>query len=317
MQRSTTALLLKNLPYSANAQSLTGMCERHGTLVKFALASPRTLAVAEFAEAADAKAAFKGLAFRRYGDAPLYVEFAPLGIFTGDAGHAPTSFDAAEELGAKSQAARSDRALQISNLPPQSSGAAVRSACELYAGQGSVISARLTKEGRRIGSWVAHVEFRDAKSAELAERGVHGERIHGREVEARMAESSGGEAASTTSADSSSVKMEEPKLLVRNVAFEASRKEVRELFRPFGELRAVRLPKKVGGNHRGFAFVEFASKRDATSAMNALARAHFYGRHLVVEPAKQAEGIEELRERAKRTALLAPSESSLKRQKTA
>ena len=37
------------------------------------------------------------------------------------------------------------------------------------------------------------------------------------------------------------------------------------LFRPFGELKSVRLPKKsIGsGSHRGFAFIEFLTKQDA------------------------------------------------------
>lgn len=36
-------------------------------------------------------------------------------------------------------------------------------------------------------------------------------------------------------------------------------------FRAFGELKAVRLPKKMvgDGNHRGFGFVEYYTKSDA------------------------------------------------------
>lgn len=36
-------------------------------------------------------------------------------------------------------------------------------------------------------------------------------------------------------------------------------------FRVFGDLKAVRLPKKLVGNekHRGFAFVEYSTKKDA------------------------------------------------------
>ena len=48
-----------------------------------------------------------------------------------------------------------------------------------------------------------------------------------------------------------------PKLVVRNVPFEASQREVEDIFKTFGQLKAVRLPKKVTGSHRGFAFVEF------------------------------------------------------------
>jgi len=54
------------------------------------------------------------------------------------------------------------------------------------------------------------------------------------------------------------------KLMIRNIPFEANKKEIHDLFQPFGELKSVRLPRKEGGKgHRGFAFVEFLTKDDA------------------------------------------------------
>ena len=40
------------------------------------------------------------------------------------------------------------------------------------------------------------------------------------------------------------------KLVVRNVAFEATRKDVAALFAPFGQIKSCRLPKKFDGSHR-------------------------------------------------------------------
>ncbi|EKE39532.1 RNA recognition motif domain containing protein [Entamoeba nuttalli P19] len=79
------------------------------------------------------------------------------------------------------------------------------------------------------------------------------------------------------------------KLLVKNVPFETNIKEVRELFRTYGTLRGVRLPKKVDGQNKGFAFVEYATKQEAANAMAALKNSHFYGRHLIIEYAKDTE----------------------------
>ena len=55
-------------------------------------------------------------------------------------------------------------------------------------------------------------------------------------------------------------------------------KEVRELFGAFGQLKTVRMPEKFDGTHRGFAFVEFASKGEATKAIStaALRATHLY-----------------------------------------
>ena len=40
------------------------------------------------------------------------------------------------------------------------------------------------------------------------------------------------------------------KLVVRNVAFEATRKEVMSLFSPFGHMKSCRLPQKFDGTPR-------------------------------------------------------------------
>ena len=81
------------------------------------------------------------------------------------------------------------------------------------------------------------------------------------------------------------------KLLVRNVPFEASRNELRELFGSFGQLKSLRQPKKFDGTSRGFAFVEYVSSDDAKTAIKALASTHLLGRKLVVEYAKEEANV--------------------------
>jgi multiple RNA-binding domain-containing protein 1 len=87
------------------------------------------------------------------------------------------------------------------------------------------------------------------------------------------------------------------KVVVRNVAFEATRKDLMGLFGPFGHIKSCRLPKKFDGSHRGFAFVEFVTKQEAENAMDGVGGIHLYGRRLVVEYAAQGEeeGLTELR----------------------
>jgi len=73
------------------------------------------------------------------------------------------------------------------------------------------------------------------------------------------------------------------KLLVRNLAFEATKGDLQGLFTPFGAVKSIRLPKKFNGSTRGFAFVEFLTHAEAVAAKRALADTHLYGRHLVTE----------------------------------
>lgn len=63
-----------------------------------------------------------------------------------------------------------------------------------------------------------------------------------------------------------SLKQTGSKILVRNIPFQATVNEVRDLFKAFGELKSIRIPKKMTPGedaHRGFGFVDFVSKSDA------------------------------------------------------
>lgn len=84
------------------------------------------------------------------------------------------------------------------------------------------------------------------------------------------------------------------------------------------QLKAVRLPRKFDGSHRGFAFVEFLTRQEAAAAMEALAACvpaparghaacsrtlppsstHLYGRKLVVEWSEAKDEVQAARERA-------------------
>ncbi|KAJ1346838.1 hypothetical protein KIN20_001741 [Parelaphostrongylus tenuis] len=90
------------------------------------------------------------------------------------------------------------------------------------------------------------------------------------------------------------------KLLVRNIPFQATIKEIESLFSSFGEVKSIRIPKKVGSRnqHRGFGFVDFISIGEAKRAFESLVHStHIYGRRLVLEWAKQDDTIQEMREK--------------------
>ena len=85
--------------------------------------------------------------------------------------------------------------------------------------------------------------------------------------------------------------------MVRNVAFEATKRDIQKLFNPFGTLKSCRLPKKFDGNHRGFAFVELSTKREASAALEALRGTHLYGRRVTIERAEDGDDVATIREK--------------------
>ena len=77
--------------------------------------------------------------------------------------------------------------------------------------------------------------------------------------------------------------------LVKNLAFEATRNDLRELFGAFGQIKSVRIPRKFDGGTRGFGFVDFLTREEAVNCLNALENAHLYGRRLVIDWAEETE----------------------------
>ncbi|CBZ24386.1 conserved hypothetical protein [Leishmania mexicana MHOM/GT/2001/U1103] len=129
-----------------------------------------------------------------------------------------------------------------------------------------------------------HDEFDPTKTAVIARRRAGG-----------VSPDNGGSGAISNSASVSKVPpgSDPQKLIVKNLPFEATEKDVRELFSAFSEIRTVRVPRKSHAfsshrenNHRGFAFVEFLSEAEAARALETLKATHLYGRHLVLQYAK-------------------------------
>ncbi|AFN83466.1 polyadenylate binding protein 2 [Encephalitozoon romaleae SJ-2008] len=76
------------------------------------------------------------------------------------------------------------------------------------------------------------------------------------------------------------------KLLVRNVPFQASEKEIRKIFDSF-HVVDVRIPIKREGTSRGFCFVTLGSPDEVDAAIRHFGSStHLYGRRLVLEKAK-------------------------------
>ena len=163
-----------------------------------------------------------------------------------------------------------------------------------------------TPENRSLSMGYGFVELASHEIAKKAMKMLQGKLIDGHSLQLAM---SSQRSSSRTKKSANPTGTKTPtKIMVRNVPFQATRKEILKLFGTFGQLKKVRLPKKFDGSHRGFAFVEYLTGKEALTAMNALSRTHLYGRHLVLEWASVEEetdsnkNMDRLREKAKRDA---------------
>ena len=64
-----------------------------------------------------------------------------------------------------------------------------------------------------------------------------------------------------------------------------------------GQLKSVRLPKRFDARSRGFAFLDFVSRREAENVYTTLKHTHLLGRHLVLQWAEEEPDIDALRQK--------------------
>ncbi|KAK0532014.1 Multiple RNA-binding domain-containing protein 1 [Tilletia horrida] len=122
--------------------------------------------------------------------------------------------------------------------------------------------------------------FKSADAAQRAQKAMDGYLLDGHTLNVKFAKR--GHDADDAPASSMSKSTSSTKLMVKNLPFETTKKDVRELFAAHGQVRSVRLPKRIDNRPRGFAFVEFVSHREAEAAKEALKHTRLLGRHLVI-----------------------------------
>lgn len=83
IERSKTVILVKNIPFNSEESELSTMFSKFGSVNKVVLPPTKTIALVEFLEPSEARKAFKSLAYRLYQGAPLFLEWAPVGIMNG------------------------------------------------------------------------------------------------------------------------------------------------------------------------------------------------------------------------------------------
>ncbi|XRB20547.1 multiple RNA-binding domain-containing protein 1 [Pseudoscourfieldia marina] len=312
--RSRTALLLKNLAAGVREEELRSLLEAHGPLVRLVYPpNGAPLALAEFSEASDARRALRALCFRKLRTSPLYLEWAPRDVLDGAAKpQQANSTPASEDAGGKSapdaatdadaDAPRS-RSIYVRNLAFATDDAGLRAHAASIGSRrskrggtpwaGSLRAATVVKRPKpgsdgtkMLSAGFGFVELATPEEAARAARDLDGTVLDGHTLTAQVATGAlrGNGSASAAAAPSAIA----PKLVVRNVAFEATKKDLQQLFAAFGG-HSVRLPKRGDGRHKGYAFVEFATRSEAATAHSGAQSLHLYGRPLSVEYATAEE----------------------------
>ncbi|EOA16005.1 hypothetical protein CARUB_v10004134mg [Capsella rubella] len=302
--RSKHILLVKNLPFASTEKELAQMFGKFGSLDKIVLPPTKTLALVVFLEPAEARAAIKGMAYKRYKDAPLYLEWAPGNILESDNNEKKSDVveNDVRRVNVEHQVeidpdVTESNVLHVKNLSFKTTDESLKKHLTELVKQGKILSVKIikhVKNGKNLSSGYGFVEFDSVETAISVYRDLQGTVLDGHALILRFCENKRSDKVGKDSAkDKTSTKLH-----VKNVAFEATKNELKQLFSPFGQIKSLRLPKRNIGQYAGFAFVEFVTKQEALNAKKALSSTHFYGRHLVLEWANDDNSMEAIRKRS-------------------
>ncbi|XP_015191541.1 PREDICTED: probable RNA-binding protein 19 [Polistes dominula] len=348
--RSKNVILVKNLPAGTESKEIYNMFSKHGELGRVVMPPSGITALVEFLEPSEARKAFTKLAYTKFKHLPLYLEWAPDNSFTKklsesnknknkhnvqnklpdtvasvemnnvdkDKSNEKHSNEENKEMEEDDEEPEPETTIFVKNINFSTTESALK---EYFAKCGPIHYAMiatkkdLSNPGGKLSMGYGFVRYKYQHDANRALKTLQMTVLDGKTLELKRSERTLASDVKTAKKSSKVTPQTGTKILVRNVPFQATVQEIAELFKAFGELKAVRLPKKLIGaeKHRGFGFVEYYTRSEAKRAFQALCQStHLYGRRLVLEWAQKEEGIEEIR---KRTAKHFHEESVIKKSK--
>ncbi|KAN0047816.1 hypothetical protein ACTA71_002203 [Dictyostelium dimigraforme] len=341
-KRSNTVLLVKNIPFKTQEHELEELFSKFGELSRVVLSPARTIALIEYIHPNEAKIGFKNLAYSKFHHVPLYLEWAPEGVFKSPA---PIK-DIKKQSSSSSEASKDTKDIKDKKEDSTTAAATAKTTTTTttkstkgnegsqfvyiknlnwkttnetligkfkplndYVGVNIATKANPKNPSERLPCGFGFIEFSSKQGAYECIKKYHGCSIDGYEISLKLSDKNETNIQeinkrkelpenSKQSKPNSGSNKPSSKIIIKNLPFESTVKEIRKLFTAYGEIQSVRIPKKPNGGHRGFGFVEFLTEEEAKNAMDALGNSHFYGRHLVLQYAEQDKNIDELREKA-------------------
>ncbi|KAF1831588.1 RNA-binding domain-containing protein [Decorospora gaudefroyi] len=287
------AILVKNVPHGVTSDELRKLFEELGTVTKFLMPPTGMTAIIEFSNVAQAKTAFMSLSYRKMKDSILYLEKAPKDLFKeGFVFDVPEPIRADQPAGklsatdlledAPETETSNTATLYVRNLNFSTTTERLTEAFKPLSGfRSAKVKTKIDPKRGVLSMGFGFVEFNSPENATAALQAMQNHDLEGHKLQIK-ASHKGADAAEERRKEDAEKKAASTKIIIKNLPFEASKKDVRALFTPYGQLRSVRVPKKFDSSSRGFGFAEFTTKRDAINAMNALKNTHLLGRRLVL-----------------------------------
>ena len=290
--RGDTGILVKNFSYQTKESELKELFGSYGPLSRLLVPPSGTIAIVEFKDRNHARSAFAGLAYRKVKNSILFLEKAPKNLFLEteplpDDGKAAKFSSKRDPKEASSDRPVDSSTLFVRNLNFSTTTDRLR---EVFKPLEGFLSARVKmkpnpkNEGQLLSMGFGFLEFRTKHQAQATLKAMDSYNLDGHMIHLQASHKAVDVAEERRKEDNAKKAVgQKTKIIIKNLPFEATKKQVRSLFSPYGQLRSVRLPKKFDFSSRGFAFAEFITAKEAENAMDSLKDTHFLGRKLVLE----------------------------------
>lgn len=302
-ERDDSVILIKNIPSGTTESEILDLFTPFGELKRIVMPPSGIIAIVQYRDLPSGRSAFTKLSYRRFKKSILYLEKGPKDLFTRE----PSSNEVAGAPTVKEEEAKeiqhNEKDIQedvdvfegptvsvfIKNLNFTTTAQDLTDLLSKL--DGFVLATIKNKPDPRDSTKTQSMgygfaEFKTKDQANIAVRAIEGTVLHGHKLSLKLSHRQN----TVTSSTGKKAKATSSKIIVKNLPFEATRKDVFELFNSFGQLKSVRVPKKFDKSARGFAFIEFLLPKEAESAMDQLQGVHLLGRRLVMQYAEQSNG---------------------------
>lgn len=315
-EKNDKVILVKNFPFNTSMEEIANLFSEYGDLKKVLMPKDGGIAMVVFKHTPQARAAFTKLAYKRFKSSILYLEKGPKGLFEDEsiendsedvsvvlpAEKAKEAKLSGSDLLEKSVADEEEdgkngrTSVFVKNLNFDTTSADLADAFKALDGF-AVAQVKMKPNpkspGKLLSMGFGFVEFTSKEAANIAIAAMDGYNLDGHKLQLKLSHRGQDSGASSNNTSATKKSKTSSKILIKNIPFEATKKDIYQLFGTFGQLRSVRMPKKfhsAGGSGRGFAFAEFITAKEAENAIASLQGTHLLGRRLVMEYA-QADAV--------------------------
>ncbi|KAK3695058.1 hypothetical protein B0T22DRAFT_438090 [Podospora appendiculata] len=298
-QRGDTSILVKNIAHST-IEELRQLFEEHGTVLRVLMPPSGTIAIVQFAQPAQCRAAFVKKAYSRFKESVLFLEKGPKGLFVDNVAPSDDRPAGIQKVSVAELLERDDAEdqLETSSLFVRNLNFATTTEglIEAFKPLDGFVSAKVKtktdpkKPGQILSMGFGFCAFKTKEQAHAALKVMDGYVLDAHKLSVK-ASHKGLDAAEERRREDLAKKgaSQRTKIVIKNLPFEASKKDVRTLFSTYGKVVALRIPKKFNQTSRGFAFAEFSTPKEAFNALTSLKDTHFLGRRLVLDYAEAEE----------------------------